>query len=33
MITLNFHQVSDLRMHAEHNGWLFVIDRAPNGAQ
>lgn len=30
MIALNFHQVSDLRMHANHAGWLFVIDRTPN---
>lgn len=30
MITLDWHQVSDLRLHANHERWLFVIDRMPN---
>lgn len=30
MITLNWHQVSDTRQHAEHDGCLLVIDRTPD---
>lgn len=30
MITLRWHQATDLPMQAQHGDWLLTIDRAPN---